>query len=129
MRAAGASRSKTLPGISSKRHSQRAALKTRASVFAALGDETRLSVLARLGDGRPQSISRLTAGTNLTRQAVTKHLRVLANVGVVRSVRRGRESLFELEPQPIEEVRDYLDQVSRQWDDALARLKSHVEDL
>jgi DNA-binding transcriptional ArsR family regulator len=114
--------------MSSKRHSQRAALKARASVFAALGDETRLSVLARLGDGRPQSISRLTAGTNLTRQAVTKHLRVLANVGVVRSVRRGRESLFELEPQPIEEVRDYLDQVSRQWDDALARLKSHVED-
>jgi DNA-binding transcriptional ArsR family regulator len=84
-------------------------------------------VLAKLGYGEPQSISRLTAGTNLSRQAVTKHLRVLANVGVVRSVRRGRESLFELEPQPIEEVRDYLDQVSRQWDDALARLKVHVE--
>lgn len=114
--------------MSSRRHSQRAALRTRASVFAALGDETRLSVLAKLGNGRPQSIARLTAGTNLSRQAVTKHLRVLANVGVVRSVRRGRESLFELEPQPIEEVRDYLDQVSRQWDDALARLKAHIED-
>ena len=104
------------------------ALTTRASVFAALGDETRLSVLAKLCNGQPQSISRLTAGTNLSRQAVTKHLRVLANAGVVRGVRSGRESLFELEPRPIEEVRNYLDQVSRQWDDALARLKSHVED-
>jgi DNA-binding transcriptional ArsR family regulator len=64
---------------------------------------------------------------NLSRQAVTKHLRVLANAGVVRSVRLGRESLFELEPQPIDEIRDYLDQVSRHWEEALARLKSHVE--
>ena len=103
------------------------ALKTRASVFAALGDETRLSVLARLSRGEPQSISRLTAGTDLTRQAVTKHLRVLADAGVVRSLRSGRESLFELEPQPLEVARDYLDQVSRAWDDALARLKAHVE--
>jgi DNA-binding transcriptional ArsR family regulator len=114
--------------MSNKRHSRPDALQTLASVFAALGDETRLSVLAKLCDGRPQSISRLAEGTNLSRQAVTKHLRVLTDAGVVRSARSGRESLFELEPQPIEEVRDYLDQVSRQWDDALARLKSYVED-
>ncbi|HEY2644107.1 MAG TPA: metalloregulator ArsR/SmtB family transcription factor [Galbitalea sp.] len=114
--------------MSNERRSRSDALKTRASVFAALGDETRLSVLTKLCSGVPQSISRLTAGTNLSRQAVTKHLRVLANAGMVRSVRVGRESLFELEPQPIEEVRDYLDQVSKQWDDALARLKSHVEE-
>ena len=113
--------------MSSDRNSRPDTLKTRASVFAALGDETRLAVLAKLCNGVPQSISRLTAGTKLSRQAVTKHLRVLANAGVVRNIRIGRESLFELEPQPIEEVRDYLDQVSRQWDDALARLKSHVE--
>jgi DNA-binding transcriptional ArsR family regulator len=111
-----------------KQHSPSDTLKTRASVFAALGDETRLSVLTKLSSGQRQSISRLTAGTNLSRQAITKHLRVLANAGVVRSVRIGRESLFELEPRPIEEVRNYLDQVSNQWDDALARLKSHVED-
>ena len=104
-----------------------AALKQRASLFAALGDETRLSVLARLSRGEPQSISRLTAGTKLTRQAVTKHLRVLADAGVVRSLRSGRESLFELKPRPLEEARDYLDEVSRHWDDALARLKAHVE--
>jgi DNA-binding transcriptional ArsR family regulator len=114
--------------MSNARHSPLNALRTRASVFAALGDETRLSVLTKLCNGEPQSISRLTAGTNLSRQAVTKHLRVLANAGVVRSVRVGRESLFELEPQPIEEVRNYLDQVSKQWDDALARLRAHVED-
>jgi DNA-binding transcriptional ArsR family regulator len=113
--------------MSNRRHSG-LALKTRASVFAALGDETRLSVVAKLSNGRPQSISRLTAGTRLSRQAVTKHLRVLANAGVVRSVRSGRESLFALEARRIEEVRNYLDQVSAQWDDALARLKSHVED-
>ena len=113
--------------MSNARESRRDVLKTRASVFAALGDETRLAVLAKLCNGLPQSISRLAAGTNLSRQAVTKHLRVLANAGVVRNTRLGRESLFELEPQPIEEVRDYLDQVSRQWDDALARLKSRVE--
>jgi DNA-binding transcriptional ArsR family regulator len=104
------------------------ALATRATVFAALGDETRLSVLGKLSHGVPQSISRLTAGTSLSRQAVTKHLRVLADAGVVRSLRVGRESLFALEPQSLDEVRSYLDDVSRQWDDALARLKSHVED-
>jgi DNA-binding transcriptional ArsR family regulator len=114
--------------MSSRPHSRVRALKTRASVFAALGDETRLSVLARLCGGRRESISRLTAGTRLSRQAVTKHLRVLANAGVVRSTRVGRESLFEIEPRPIAEARDYLDQVSREWDDALARLKAHVED-
>jgi DNA-binding transcriptional ArsR family regulator len=113
--------------MSDKRRSGSAALKLHASVFAALGDETRLSVLAKLSRGEPQSIARLTAGTRLTRQAVTKHLRVLEGAGMVRSVRVGRESLFELEPQPIEEVRRYLDEVSRQWDDALARLRSHVE--
>ena len=114
--------------MSDSRRSQRAALRARASVFAALGDETRLSVLAKLCGGEPQSIARLTAGSKLTRQAVTKHLRVLEKAGVVRSVRAGRESLFALEPQPIDEVRAYLDHVSQQWDDALARLKAHVED-
>jgi DNA-binding transcriptional ArsR family regulator len=113
--------------MSNARESRLDALKTRATVFAALGDETRLAVLAKLCNGLPQSISRLAAGTDLSRQAVTKHLRVLANAGVVRNTRVGRESLFELELQPIEEVRDYLDHVSKQWDDALARLKSHVE--
>jgi DNA-binding transcriptional ArsR family regulator len=128
MRAVGAVNSETSPSMSNKHHSGSAALKTRASVFAALGDETRLSVLTRLANGRAQSISRLTAGTNLTRQAVTKHLRVLEDAGVVRGLRVGRESQFALEPKAIDDVRDYLKRVSKQWDDALARLKSLVED-
>jgi DNA-binding transcriptional ArsR family regulator len=113
--------------MSSRRPSGGAALRSRASVFAALGDETRLSVLARLAKGEPQSIARLTGGTRLTRQAVTKHLRVLEGAGVVRSVRIGRESRFTLEPKPIDEARAYLDLVSRQWDAALGRLKAFVE--
>jgi DNA-binding transcriptional ArsR family regulator len=105
-----------------------AALRTKASVFAALGDETRLGLLAKLTNGEPQSISRLTSGTRLTRQAVTKHLRVLEGAGVVRANRVGRESRFALEPKAIVDAQTYLDHVSHQWDNALARLKAQVED-
>src|SRR5262245_58897963 len=112
MKADGASRCKTLPDMSNVR-SEVAQRKTTAMVFAALGDETRLSVLSKLSGGERQSISRLTAGTRLTRQAVTKHLHVLADAGVVRSVREGRENLFMLEPRRIEIARKYLDDVSR----------------
>jgi DNA-binding transcriptional ArsR family regulator len=110
------------------RTSASTALKARAEIFAALGDATRLSVLDRLSRGTPQSIVRLTSGTRLTRQAVTKHLRVLEAAGVVRSVRAGRESLFALEPRPIDDLRRYLASVSAQWNDALARLKAFVEE-
>ena len=98
-----------------------------ASVFAALGDQTRLQLLSKLTRGEPRSISALTHGTRLTRQAITKHLRVLEGVGIVHCVRAGRESLFQLDPQPIEEARDYQDFVSEQWDQALSRLKAFVE--
>jgi DNA-binding transcriptional ArsR family regulator len=99
----------------------------RAPAFAALGDETRLLLVARLCNGQPRSISQLTRGSRLTRQAITKHLRVLERAEIVRSVRRGRENLFKLDPQPIEDMKRYLDSVSQQWDQALARLKSFVE--
>ena len=98
-----------------------------APVFAALGDETRLSLLAKLGDGQPHSISQLTHGTRLTRQAITKHLRVLQKARIVRCSRAGRESRFLLDPRPIDHLRQYLDSVSAQWDEALASLKSFVE--
>ena len=98
-----------------------------APVFAALGDQTRLSLVAKLSGGEPHSISQLTSGSRLTRQAITKHLRVLENAGIVRSVRAGRESLFRFERQPIDEARQYLALVSEQWDQALSRLKSFVE--
>jgi DNA-binding transcriptional ArsR family regulator len=98
-----------------------------AQIFAALGDETRLALIAKLSDGGACSIAQLTEGTELTRQAVTKHLRVLESVDIVRSVRTGRESLFELDPAPIREVRDCADVVSQQWDQALSTLKAFVE--
>jgi DNA-binding transcriptional ArsR family regulator len=99
-----------------------------ASVFAALGDPTRLSLVAKLCNGKPRSIAQLTEGTVLTRQAVTRHLRVLENAGIVHSVRAGRESRFALDPEAIDDLRAYLDGVSEQWDHALARLKKFVED-
>jgi DNA-binding transcriptional ArsR family regulator len=99
----------------------------RAPVFAALGDETRLLLVAKLCGGQPYSISQLTRGSRLTRQAITKHLRVLERVGVVRSVRAGRESRFQFDPRPIERMKQYLNFVSEQWDQALSRLKSFVE--
>lgn len=98
-----------------------------APIFAALGDEMRLRLVARLCADGPQSISRLTAGTSVTRQAVTKHLQVLADAGLARSSRLGRESIWELEPQKLEEVRQCLDYISAQWDEALGRLKAFVE--
>ena len=97
-------------------------------IFAALGDETRLLVVAKLCNGQPHSISQLTEGSRLTRQAITKHFRVLEDVGIVHSVHIGRESRFELNPEPMQAIKTYLDLVSEQWDQALARLKSFVED-
>ena len=99
-----------------------------ASTFAALGDRTRLSLLARLSRGGPWSISQLTHGSHLTRQAISKHLRVLEHARIVRCVRSGRQSLFELDPLPVHELRDYLDRISAAWDTALGRLKSFVEE-
>jgi DNA-binding transcriptional ArsR family regulator len=105
----------------------------RAAIFAALGDETRLALVAKLSDGRRYSISQLSdaqpaMGSKLTRQAITKHLRVLERARIVHNVREGRESLFELDPKPMEELREYLDRVSVQWDHALGRLKAFVEE-
>jgi DNA-binding transcriptional ArsR family regulator len=96
-------------------------------VFAALGDQTRLEILSRLRKAPRRSIAQLTHGTHLTRQAVTKHLRVLEKAGVVHSTRVGRESLFDFDPGPIDRARDYLDRVSAEWDAALFRLKEYVE--
>lgn len=101
--------------------------RAKAAVFAALGDETRLSLLTKLGSGQRYSIAELTEGTKLTRQAVTKHLRVLQGVRMVHGTRIGRENLFEFNPQPIHEMTEYLEAISKQWDVALARLKMFVE--
>ena len=102
-------------------------LRRHVPIFAALGDETRLSLLARICQRAPCSISQLAEGSPFTRQAITKHLRVLESAGLVRGEASGRECLFQPEPNALTQVRDYLHEVSKQWDDALARLKKFVE--
>ncbi len=98
-----------------------------APLFAALGDATRLRLISRLCGSGPMSITRLTAGSSVTRQAITKHLRVMEKAGLVRGKRRGRESIWQLDQRRLEEARRHLEQISQQWDEALGRLQALVE--
>jgi DNA-binding transcriptional ArsR family regulator len=102
-------------------------LPSAAPVFAALGDQTRLELVARLCAGGPRSITHLTAGSAVTRQAITKHLRVLAGAGLVRCTHRGRERIWEFETDRLDVARECLDEISKRWDSALGRLKKFVE--
>jgi len=114
--------------MSARRH--KAALKTdpaAALIFAALGDETRLALVVRLSGAGPLSIVTLTDGTGVTRQAVTKHLHVLSDAGLVRDSWVGRERVWQLEPGSLRAARRSLDRISAEWDDALGRLKAFVE--
>ena len=96
--------------------------------FAALGDATRLGLLRRLSAEGPLSITRLSAGTGVTRQAITRHLHTLGAAGLVRDARRGRERVFALDVKRLEKARQYLDVVAAQWEAAAARLKAFVEE-
>ena len=98
-----------------------------APVFAALGDPTRLGLVRRLSAEGPLSITRLSEGTGITRQAVTRHLHALGDAGLVRDAKSGREHVFSLDLKRVEVARQYLDEVSAQWDAAAARLKAFVE--
>lgn len=98
-----------------------------AEVFAALGDGTRLSLVLALSRGSRQSIAQLAASKPLSRQAISKHLRILEAAGVVSSQREGRESLFALNPAALDQLHSYVEQVSAQWDSSLARLQAFVE--
>ncbi len=109
------------------KRSSTGAVRKQASRFAALGDETRLKLLLALCASAPLSITQLTAGSGRTRQAITKHLAVLERAGLASKVRVGRESLFQLEQEPLGEAARLLDDISQQWDQALARLKAMVE--
>jgi DNA-binding transcriptional ArsR family regulator len=99
-----------------------------AAVFAALGDATRLRLVARLCSEGPLSISRLSEGAGVTRQAVTKHLETLGDAGLVRYNRRGRERIWELEPKRLEMAQRYLNAVAGEWDAVIGRLKAFVEE-
>src|SRR5215208_1626079 len=97
-------------------------------VFAALGDATRLKLLGRLSIDGPLSITRLSEGTGVTRQAITRHLYALGEAGLVRNARRGRERVWNLDLKRLEKDQRYLDQIAAQWDAAAERLKAFVED-
>lgn len=97
-----------------------------AEVFFALGDESRLTVMRKLGERGPASISQLSRGMKISRQALTKHLRILEEAGLLRSEKLGRQQIFSLEQRRLEIARDYLDAASKRWDMALARLKEHL---
>jgi DNA-binding transcriptional ArsR family regulator len=97
-------------------------------VFAALGDATRLSLLGRLSVEGPLSITRLSEGTGVTRQAITRHLYALGHAGLVRNARRGRERVWDLDLKRLEKAKRCLDQIGAQWDEAADRLKAFVED-
>jgi DNA-binding transcriptional ArsR family regulator len=104
------------------------ALEDAAPVFVALGDPTRLAVVARLCKEGPQSITRLSQGAAVSRQAITKHLETLAEAGLVRDTRRGRERVWEMEPRRLDLVRRELARLASQWDAALGRLQLLVEE-
>jgi DNA-binding transcriptional ArsR family regulator len=97
-------------------------------MFAALGDPTRLSLVAKLIDRKLHSISTLADGSKISRQAITKHLTVLENVGLVSKIKDGRESLYELDPRPLESLQEYLEIIASQWDKSLQNLKAFVEE-
>ncbi len=103
-------------------------LRDKAPLFAALGDETRLGLLIKLSHGGMHSIKHLAIDSTVTRQAIRKHLQILESVGLVRSEQRGRETLFQIEPKPIDDAKRALEEISQQWDRALARLKTLVEE-
>ena len=112
----------------SRARSAAARLGEAAPVFAALGEATRLALVAKLCTEGPLSIARLSEGTGVTRQAITKHLHTLADAGLVHGMRSGRERIWELETKRLEKARRCLDDISVQWDAAIARLRTLVED-
>ena len=97
-----------------------------AAVFFALGDETRLGLVSRLCDAGPTSIAKLTESFDMTRQAITKHLRVMEEAGLVQRTQLGRESVWRLEANRLAEARRHLEAISAEWDGALLRLKKFV---
>jgi DNA-binding transcriptional ArsR family regulator len=98
-----------------------------APVFAALGDTTRLRLVHRLSSEGPLSITRLSEGSGITRQAITRHLHALGKAGLVKDRKEGRAHVFSLDLKRLELARQYIDDVSAQWDAAAARLRAFVE--
>ena len=102
-------------------------IEKKARLFSVLGDYTRLSLVTSLVDGEKRSITELSEGFKLSRQAVTKHLRLLEGVGIVKGGKSGRENLFRLKIESLAEVRQIIESIENQWDQTLSRVKSYLE--
>lgn len=98
------------------------------AVFEAVADPTRRGLLERLREAGPLSLTELSVGLPITRQAVTKHLDALRRAGLVHVERRGRERMHELDPAPLRDVVDFLAPYAAAWDERLARLATHLEE-
>lgn len=122
-----ATRQAARPGAGGPAAAPVAAEQSLAQVFAALGDPTRLKLVTELCTGGTYSIAHLTQNTAISRQGVTKHLGVLAEAGIVCDVKIGRERLWQLQPARIDEAKLALEAIGREWERALARIKSFVE--
>lgn len=110
------------------RQASAARVEQAAHLFHALGDPTRLSLVQRLSTQGPESTSGLSNGASVSRQAISKHLNVLSDAGLVLSFREGRERIWKLKPKRLDAARAALDHIDALWDQALLRLKAHVED-
>jgi DNA-binding transcriptional ArsR family regulator len=122
------SRARPRTSVSARASRSPREIRRSAPLFAALGDDVRLTLVSRLCARGPQSTMRLSEGAGVTRQAVSKHLEVLAAAGVVRSTRLGRERVWEVDAAPLQAAQHWLEAISRDWDSALSRLKAFVED-
>ena len=128
MKAAGTRSFPLSRSTSRERREAVSRLAASAPVFAALGDPQRMALISRLCQRGPLSVTHLTKGTTITRQAVTKHLRVLEAAGLARFEKSGRETMWALDQRPLAKARDQLDIIARQWDEAVERLRAFVED-
>jgi len=98
------------------------------AVFAALGDDVRLRLIQKLVASGPSPMGRLAEGERVTRQAIAKHLGVLGRAGLAVVRRKGREQIWTIEPARLREAEQYLEQISSQWDLAIERLRTFVEE-
>lgn len=99
-----------------------------STVFDALADPVRRDLLEQLREHGPASLGELAAGRTITRQAVTKHLDVLARAGLIGTTRVGRHRIHEIEPAPLRQLAEFLAPYAAAWDDRLARLTTHLEE-
>ena len=98
-----------------------------AAVFRALGDPVRLKMVQRLTEGRPATISVVSAGLGITRQGARKHLQVLAAAGLVPLEPKGREVTVGLEVGSLGSARAFISELGNRWDARLDALKEFVE--